>query len=91
MATIGTFKRDQTGYAGTITTLTLNDKGPSFRLFVGKIEVGAAWAKVSRDGRAYLSAKMNDPSFLAPVYATLVEDAGIPGQHTLIWSRRQAE
>jgi len=50
MATIGTFKRDENGYSGTLSTLTLNskvrfvrtegdtEKGPSHRLFAGKVD-----------------------------------------------------
>lgn len=104
MATIGTLKRDQDGtFTGTIATLTLsakisvrpfqadNDKGPSHRIYAGKVEIGAAWSKVSRDGRPYLSAKLDDISFVAPVYASIVEDADAPGLHSLIWSRRQAD
>ena len=100
MATIGTFKRDENGFAGTIATLTLTnkvrfirtegdtEKGPSHRLFAGKVEIGAAWAKTSKEGRPYLSTKVDDPSFLAPIYATLIEDPDTAGAFSLIWSRR---
>ena len=33
----------------------------------------------------YLSLKLDDPSFTAPVYASLVQ--GDDGEHKLIWSR----
>lgn len=98
MAIIGTFTSDDNGFSGTIRTLTLNvkavivpsdkdsDKSPDFRLFSAKVEFGAAWKKTSREGRDYLSVKLDDPSFPAPVYATLVEtDAA--GEYALIWSR----
>ena len=103
MATIGSFKRDENGFTGVINTLTLtskvrfvraeseSDKGPSHRLFAGKTEIGAAWAKTSREGKPYLSAKVDDPSFNAPVYATLIEDADTAGAFSLIWSRRTQE
>lgn len=103
MATIGTFKRDENGFTGTINTMTLNskvrfikadsdnDKSPTHRLFAGKVEIGAAWAKTSKEGRSYLSAKLDDPSFNAPVYATLIEDTEAAGSFALIWSRRPAE
>lgn len=98
MATIGTFTKAQDGsYAGAIKTLTLNvktaifkpsektnDKAPDFRIFAGQIEFGAAWKKTSRDNNAYLSVKLDDPSFPAPIFASLVE--GDDG-HNLIWSR----
>jgi uncharacterized protein (DUF736 family) len=51
-----------------------------------KIEIGAAWAKTSRDGREYLSVKLDDPSFKEPVFANLFEDEG-GGTFSLIWSR----
>ena len=103
MATIGSFKKDETGFSGTINTLTLtskvrfirnesdSDKGPSHRLFAGRTEIGAAWAKTSREGKPYLSAKIDDPSFNAAIYATLIEDTDTAGAFSLIWSRRAAE
>ena len=98
MATIGTFTKDDAGhYNGTIRTLTWNvehatfrpvetdnAKGPDFRLFSGPSELGAAWKKTSRENRDYLSVKLDDPSFPAPIYASLVDaDEG----YRLIWSR----
>jgi uncharacterized protein (DUF736 family) len=103
MATIGTFKRDENGFTGTINTMTLtskvrfikadgdSDKAPSHRLFAGKTEIGAAWAKTSKEGRPYLSAKLDDPSFSAAIYATLIEDTETAGAFSLIWSRRTQE
>ena len=105
MAQIGTFTRDENGaYAGTIKTLTLNvkakfvrienpsDKGPHFRIYsAGNVELGAAWQKHSeQSGRDYLSVKLDDPSFPAPIYASLVE-AEDGKSHNLIWSRRNGD
>jgi uncharacterized protein (DUF736 family) len=51
-----------------------------------KAEIGAAWSKRSSGGRDYLSVKLDDPSFTAPIYANLFDDEG--GEtFTLIWSR----
>ena len=98
MATIGTFTSTANGFTGTIKTLNLNvkaklvrienpsDKGPHFRIFSGNVELGAAWQKVSAEGRDYLSVKLDDPSFPAPIYATLIEVEGEEGLQ-LIWSR----
>jgi uncharacterized protein (DUF736 family) len=98
MATIGTFTSTCTGVNGAIKTLNLNakvrfervespsDKGPQFRIFSGAVELGAAWQKTSIEGRDYLSVKLDDPSFPAPIYATLVEVEGEDGLQ-LIWSR----
>jgi uncharacterized protein (DUF736 family) len=103
MATIGTFTGSDNGYTGSIKTLTLNikakfvgpekdnDKAPDYRIFSGVTEFGAAWRKTARDSeREYLSVKLDDPSFPAPIYASLVEVDGDEG-FTLIWSRRTGE
>ena len=89
MATIGTFTSTGNGFTGTIKTLDLNvkaklvrvenpsDKGPHFRIFAGNVELGAAWQKTAKDTeRDYLSVKLDDPSFPAPIYATLIEVEG---------------
>jgi uncharacterized protein (DUF736 family) len=101
MATIGTFSKTADGsYAGSIKTLSLNvkaaqfrpnekadDKAPDFRIFAGQTEFGAAWKKTSRDNREYLSVKLDDPSFVAPIYASLVDaDDG----YSLIWARSRS-
>ena len=67
-----------------------NDKAPDYRIFAGAIEFGAAWKKTSGEGRDYLSVKLDDPSFPAPIYATLVE-AEEAGSYSLIWSRRSGD
>jgi uncharacterized protein (DUF736 family) len=98
MAQIGTFTQSENGTLnGTIKTLTLNvkaairpsekdnDKAPDYRVFAGSVEFGAAWKKTTRDDREYLSLKLDDPSFPAPIYASLVE--GDNGGQRLIWSR----
>jgi uncharacterized protein (DUF736 family) len=66
-----------------------SEKAPDFRVFAGQSEFGAAWKRTSSAGREYLSVKLDDPSFPAPVFATLVdtEDDGF----VLIWSRRDVE
>ena len=46
----------------------------------------AAWPKRSAEGRDYLSVKLDDPSFNAPIYANLFDDEDGEG-YTLIWSR----
>ena len=49
-------------------------------------EIGAAWSKRSAENRDYLSVKLDDPSFNAPIYANLFDDEDGDG-FTLIWSR----
>ena len=81
MANIGSFKKSGNEYQGDIVTLSVqakgvrivpeanrsNDKAPSHRVFVGRAEIGAAWSKQSNEGRDYLSLKLDDPSFTAPI------------------------
>lgn len=98
MATIGTFSRTDNGFSGSVKTLTLNVKavkfvpaegdsknGPAFRVLTGATEFGAAWKEKSAKGNDYLSVKLDDPSFPAPIYASLVDTDG--EDLALIWSR----
>ena len=100
MANIGSFKQVEGEFHGEIVTLSLQTKGvrmvpepnrasdsaPTHRVYAGRAEIGAAWAKRSSEGRNYLSVKLDDPSFTAAIYANLFEDEDGEG-HTLIWSR----
>ena len=64
-----------------------NEDAPTHRIFVGRAEIGAAWAKSSEKNEEYHSLKLDDPSFTAPVYANLVKDKD--GEtYSAIWSRR---
>lgn len=100
MANIGSFKKSGQEFVGEIVTLSVqtkgvrivpetnrtNDNAPSHRVYVGRAEIGAGWSKRSTEGRDYLSVKLDDPSFTAPIYANLFDDEG--GEtYTLIWSR----
>jgi uncharacterized protein (DUF736 family) len=102
MANIGTFKKSGDDFQGEIVTLSLQSRGvrivpetgrmsenaPSHRVYVGRAEIGAAWSKRSNEGRDYLSVKLDDPSFTAPIYANLVEDGEA---FALIWSRSRKQ
>ncbi|KUM25204.1 hypothetical protein AU467_04280 [Mesorhizobium loti] len=106
MATIGSFTKGEnnSGFTGSVKTLTLNvkakfvptegesERGPDYRIIAGpSVEFGAAWKKTAREtGREYLSVKLDDPSFLAPIYASLVETED-GGEYNLIWSRRNGD
>ena len=59
---------------------------PATEVFVGRVEIGAAWSKQSNEGRSYLGLKLDDPSFTAPIYANLFDDEEGDG-YSLIWSR----
>jgi uncharacterized protein (DUF736 family) len=101
MATIGTFKKTGSNeFTGEIVTLSVQAKNvrivpettrsgensPSHRVYVGRVEIGAAWAKRSNEGRDYLGLKLDDPSFTAPIFANLFDDEDGEG-FSLIWSR----
>jgi uncharacterized protein (DUF736 family) len=100
MANIGTFTSTSDGFKGEIVTMSVqqknvrivreaqgdNENAPSHRVFVGRAEIGAAWSKQSREGRDYLSVKLDDPSFVAPIYANLFDDED-GKTFNLIWTR----
>jgi uncharacterized protein (DUF736 family) len=101
MATIGTFKKTGSNeFTGEIVTLSVQarnvrivpettrsgENSPSHRVYVGRVEIGAAWAKRSNEGRDYLGLKLDDPSFTAPIFANLFDDEEGEG-YSLIWSR----
>ena len=100
MATIGTFMKSGDSFTGAVKTLSISakttikpadkasDKAPDYRIFANQVEFGAAWKKTSGEGREYLSVKLDDPSFPAPIYATLIEGEEA-GNFNLIWSRRK--
>jgi uncharacterized protein (DUF736 family) len=105
MAIIGTFKATENGFTGTIETLTLkaevdfeaverksSEKAPDFRIFTKKsgFEIGAAWETTSREtGTQYLSVKLDDPSFAAPIQCRLLKTGAEIG-HSLLWDRFRA-
>ena len=98
MANIGTFTAQNDGFTGTVRTLMLNIKvklvpnskesenAPDYRVVAGNFEIGAAWRKISKADRRYLSVTLDDPSFPATIYARLIE--GDDGTYNLIWSRK---
>ena len=83
MANIGSFTKSGESYKGEIVTMSVqtknvrivpeeaseNENAPTHRVFVGRAEIGAAWTKTSKEDRAYLSVKLDDPSFTAPIFA----------------------
>ena len=51
----------------------------------GEFELGAAWAKTSKAGKAYLSVKLDGPTLVAPINCALTKQAD--GSHALVWNR----
>jgi len=101
MSIIGTFTKAETGFTGSIKTATLNFKArlseverdnenaPDFRVYTGAAEIGAGWKKTAENGREYVSLKLDDPSFVNPIYASLFPGDD-PDTFNLLWSRPRA-
>lgn len=98
MATIGTFTRDGDSFSGTINTLALkaktviksvdraSEQAPDFRVYAAGVEIGAAWSVTGKVSQIpYLSVKLDDPSFAAPIYGRLIRLDG--ESQVLIWNR----
>src|SRR3546814_5099547 len=98
MAKIGNFKMVSGELRGQIVTLALQAKSvrivaeentsgnaPTHRVLIGEVEIGAAWKKHTQDDRPYLSVKLDDSSFMAPIFAQLFEAED--GSHDLVWNR----
>ena len=99
MAVIGTFTSNGNGITGNVRTLTVGFRArlnpiervsrdaPDFRITAGNgVEVGAGWKATSDDGEEYISVKMDDPSFTAPISAALWPSEK-EGEYALIWNR----
>jgi uncharacterized protein (DUF736 family) len=101
MANIGSFKKSGDEFKGEIVTLSIqakgvriapeanrsNDKAPTHRVYLGRAEIGAGWSQQS-EGRDYISIRLDDPSFNAPIQAALFRDEEGEG-FSLVWSRRR--
>ncbi|MEH6703009.1 DUF736 domain-containing protein [Parasphingorhabdus sp.] len=97
---MGSFTKSGESYKGEIVTMSVqtknvrivpeeaseNENAPTHRVFVGRAEIGAAWTKTSKEDRPYLSVKLDDPSFTAPIFANLFDDED-GKTFNLIWSR----
>ena len=103
MATICSFTKSENGdYSGSVKTLTLyvkaritpvdkaNDRPPTSASTrcAARSSSGPRGEKPPNEGREYLSVKLDDPSFPAPIYASLVE---VEDGLSLIWSRRNGD
>ena len=96
MSIIGNFQKQDDGFTSTIRTLTLKakavmrpveksgEKAPDYRVYAENVEIGAAWAQTSKGGNAYLSVKLDDPSFAQPIQCRLIEQ---DKSFALVWSR----
>ena len=101
MTIIGTLKKQADGsYKGELATIAVRSKvtmrpveartngGPAFRVFAGLGECGAAFAQTARStGVDYLSLKLDDPTFAAPIYVAAFENRDDADTLDLVWSR----
>ncbi|MVA82733.1 DUF736 family protein [Agrobacterium vitis] len=104
MAVIGEFTTNgNNSIIGNVRTLTVSMKArlnpiervsrdaPDFRITAANgVEVGAGWKVVSNDGEEYISVKLDDPSFNAPITAALWPSEK-DGEYALIWNRPKRE
>lgn len=69
--------------------LAKQGNGPDFvilgRNVEDEFELGAAWARTSKEGKPYLSIKLDGPMLAAPIHCALIEQQH--GGHGLIWTR----
>jgi len=98
MAVIGNFTTNGNVISGQVRTLTVSMKArlnpiertsrdaPDFRIMSGMAEVGAGWNSNSTDGEPYISVKLDDPSFNAPINAALWPNQ-TDGDYDLVWNR----
>ncbi len=102
MSTIGVFDKHEDEHYGYIETLSVqannvrivpantrrSDKSPDYVVMVGNAQIGAGWDRKSTHGKPYISLAMDDPSFAAPIYASLFYDDSNEGRYSLDWRRR---
>src|ERR1700690_1484844 len=76
MATIANLTKKDGVFTGPLILPSLNgmkitldpvkkptDKGPDYRVTIGGFEAGAGWTKTSKQGNAYISVKLSEPTF----------------------------
>jgi uncharacterized protein (DUF736 family) len=99
MATIGTFTKTDSGFAGTLHTLAVkaevtlrknadkqSSNHPDYELLCRDLKIGAAWERTGKKGR-FLSVSFDDPSF-APGFYSLYK-TGIEHGYTLAFERQK--
>lgn len=108
MTTIGTFiQTGKDEFVGELKSFTLqrenlrivpatdrtSDNAPTHLMMDGGAEVAQGWLRHTQDDRPYISFRIDDPGFVAPIYPGLFE-RGDGHSFDLNWSRpkkRQAD
>ena len=70
-----------------LTPVEKKGKGPELRATIGAYEAGAAW-KRETETTTYYSVKLDEPSFIRPIYCALFKT---PDGYALIWDRPKAK
>jgi uncharacterized protein (DUF736 family) len=100
---IGKFTPAEDGYIGLIATLGIREEArivtakpgaagaPDYVVLSddGFVELGAAWKRESKAGKAYLSVKLDSAFLPAPINCALVEQQDEPVEFVLVWSRKK--
>jgi uncharacterized protein (DUF736 family) len=99
---IGSFKATDTGYTGTIETLThkitaeftrvlnrTNQNAPAFEIYSGELRIGAAWERTGKSSK-YLSVNLEDPSFSSGYY-NLYRNNGVEDGYALVFERPRSK
>lgn len=97
---IGRFEKHESGFLGSLETLAIRvnpvrfirqEKGANYSLRgPDDGELGAAWRKSGEWGD-YLSVKLDCPTLLAPINATMKLSAADDGFYLLRWNRRNGK
>ena len=103
MATIGTVRKLEDRYSGSLNTLSIkaqieivpvsrkaSDQAPDYRVYSSGAEIGAGWLNVGRNsGKNYVRVRLDDPAFPCPLYANLgrAADQDDDDVFALIWDR----
>jgi uncharacterized protein (DUF736 family) len=72
-------------------TFEPHDKGADYRVLTETgYEVGAAWNKTAeKNGKAYISARLDSPFLPAPVNVALFPAKDDTAKHILVWDRQK--
>ncbi|MBZ9803407.1 DUF736 domain-containing protein [Mesorhizobium sp. ES1-6] len=100
MNQIGIFTRNDDGFFGNISTLTIGAKlsilpaeksdaehAPEHRIYCDGVEIGAAWDRTGEKAGAYLSVLIDDPAFTQAIRANLFQATAEKDVWNLHWSR----
>jgi uncharacterized protein (DUF736 family) len=60
-----------------------------FVTHIPSYDIGAAWKKIGKNGKPYLSVKLDGPTLAAPIDCRLIERKN--GSFSLIWNRKEEE